>query len=68
VFEGIINPVNNAMHLFDGGVSPSEAEQVSGINLLCSMSGRSRLRSNFSRVEHEEVCLSVCSQSLCSIF
>jgi hypothetical protein len=25
VFEGFVNPVNNAMHLFNGGVSPPEA-------------------------------------------
>jgi hypothetical protein len=48
MFEGFVNPVNDAMRLFDGGVSPPEAEQVSGINLLCSISGRSRLRINFS--------------------
>jgi hypothetical protein len=30
VFEGFVNPVNNVMHLFDGGVSPPEAELVRG--------------------------------------
>jgi hypothetical protein len=30
VFEGFVNPVNDAMHLFDGGVSPPEAELVRG--------------------------------------
>jgi hypothetical protein len=25
VFEGFVNPVNDAMRLFDGGVSPPEA-------------------------------------------
>jgi hypothetical protein len=30
VFEGFVNPVNDAMRLFDGGVSPPEAELVSG--------------------------------------
>jgi hypothetical protein len=30
VFEGFINPVNDAMRLFDGGVSLPEAELVSG--------------------------------------
>jgi hypothetical protein len=30
VFEDFINPVNDAMRLFDGGVSLPEAELVSG--------------------------------------
>jgi hypothetical protein len=30
VFEGFVNPVNNVMCLFDGGVSPPEAELVNG--------------------------------------
>jgi hypothetical protein len=30
VFEGFVNPMNDAMHLFDGGVSPPKAELVSG--------------------------------------
>jgi hypothetical protein len=30
VFEGFVNPVNDAMRLFDGGVSPLEAELVGG--------------------------------------
>jgi hypothetical protein len=30
VFVGFINPVNDAMHLFDSGVSPPEAELVRG--------------------------------------
>jgi hypothetical protein len=30
VFEGFVNPVNNEMRLFDGGVSPPEAELVRG--------------------------------------
>jgi hypothetical protein len=30
VFEGFVNPVNGAMRLVDGGVSPPEAELVSG--------------------------------------
>jgi hypothetical protein len=30
VFEGFLNPVNDAMRLFDGGVSPPETELVSG--------------------------------------
>jgi hypothetical protein len=30
VFEGFVNPVNDAMHLFGGGVSLPEAELVSG--------------------------------------
>jgi hypothetical protein len=30
VFEGFVNPVNDAMRLFDGGVSPPETELVSG--------------------------------------
>jgi hypothetical protein len=30
VFENFVNPVNDAMCLFDGGVSPPEAELVSG--------------------------------------
>jgi hypothetical protein len=29
VFEGFVNPVNDAMHLFDGRVFPPEAELVS---------------------------------------
>jgi hypothetical protein len=29
VFEGFVNPVNDAMSLFYGGVSPPEAELVS---------------------------------------
>jgi hypothetical protein len=28
VYEGFVNPVNDAMRLFDGGVSPPEAELV----------------------------------------
>jgi hypothetical protein len=28
VFDGFVNPVNNAIRLFDGGVSPPEAELV----------------------------------------
>jgi hypothetical protein len=30
VFEGFVNPMNEAMPLFDGGVSPPEAELVRG--------------------------------------
>jgi hypothetical protein len=30
VFEGFVNPVNDAMPLFDSGVSPSEPELVKG--------------------------------------
>jgi hypothetical protein len=30
VFEGFVKPVNDAMSLFDGGVSQPEAELVSG--------------------------------------
>jgi hypothetical protein len=30
VFEGFVNPVNDAMRLFDGRVSPPEAELVRG--------------------------------------
>jgi hypothetical protein len=30
VFEGFVNPVNDAMRLLDGGVSPPEAELVRG--------------------------------------
>jgi hypothetical protein len=30
VFEGFVNPVNDAMRLLDGGVSPPEAELVCG--------------------------------------
>jgi hypothetical protein len=30
VFEGFVSPVNDAMRLFDGGVSLHEAELVSG--------------------------------------
>jgi hypothetical protein len=30
VFEGFVNPLNNAMHLFDGRVSPPETELVMG--------------------------------------
>jgi hypothetical protein len=30
VFVAFVNPVNDAMRLFDGGVSPPEAELVSG--------------------------------------
>jgi hypothetical protein len=30
VFEGFVNPVNDAMRLFDGGVSPPETELVRG--------------------------------------
>jgi hypothetical protein len=30
VFEGFVNPVNDAMRLFDDGVSPPQAELVSG--------------------------------------
>jgi hypothetical protein len=30
VLEGLFNPLNYAMRLFDGGVSPPEAELVSG--------------------------------------
>jgi hypothetical protein len=30
VFEGFVNPVNDVMRLFNGGVSPLEAELVSG--------------------------------------
>jgi hypothetical protein len=30
MFEGFVNPVNDAMHLFDGGVPPPEAELVRG--------------------------------------
>jgi hypothetical protein len=30
VFESFINPVDNVMCLFNGGVSPPEAELVSG--------------------------------------
>jgi hypothetical protein len=30
VFEGFVNRVNDAMRLFDGGVSPPEAELVVG--------------------------------------
>jgi hypothetical protein len=30
VFEGFVNPVNDAIRLFDGGVSPPKAELVSG--------------------------------------
>jgi hypothetical protein len=30
VFEVFVNPVNDSMSLFDGGVSPSEAELVNG--------------------------------------
>jgi hypothetical protein len=48
--EGFVNPVNFEMHLFDGGVSPPEAELVRGINLLFSMSESRRLRINFQRV------------------
>jgi hypothetical protein len=37
LFEGFVNPVNDALPLFDGGVFPPEAELVGCINLLCSM-------------------------------
>jgi hypothetical protein len=30
VFEGFINPVNDATRLFGGGVSPPEAELLNG--------------------------------------
>jgi hypothetical protein len=30
MFEGFVNPVNDAKRLFDGGVSPPEAELVRG--------------------------------------
>jgi hypothetical protein len=30
VFEGFVNSVNDAMRLFGGGVSPPEAELMSG--------------------------------------
>jgi hypothetical protein len=30
VFKCFVNPMNDAMRLFDGGVSPPEAELVSG--------------------------------------
>jgi hypothetical protein len=30
VFEGFVNPVNDAMRVSDGGDSPPEAELVSG--------------------------------------
>jgi hypothetical protein len=30
VFEGFVNPVNDAMRLFDGGVSTPEAKLVRG--------------------------------------
>jgi hypothetical protein len=49
VFEGFVNLVNDATRLFDGGVSPPAAELLKGINLLCSMSGSIRLRSNSSK-------------------
>jgi hypothetical protein len=29
-FEGFVNPMNDAMHLFDSGVSPPETELVRG--------------------------------------
>jgi hypothetical protein len=39
VFEGFINPVNDAMRLFNGGVSPPEAELVSGHSFILWRNG-----------------------------
>jgi hypothetical protein len=34
VFEGFVNPVNDVMRLFDGGVSPPEAELERGYKFV----------------------------------
>jgi hypothetical protein len=48
VFKGFTDFVDNAMCLFCGGVFLPEAELM-GRDPLCSTSGRSRVRSSFSR-------------------
>jgi hypothetical protein len=49
VFEGFVNPVNDAMRLFDGGVSPPEAELASGYSVVVLDEWKECLRSSFSK-------------------